>query len=33
MALALVLAVVMRDKPLSEEMIEVATGKAEAPEY
>jgi len=33
MALALVLALVMREKPLSEEMIEVATGNAEVPEY
>jgi EmrB/QacA subfamily drug resistance transporter len=33
MALALVLALAMREKPLSEEMIEVAQGKAEVPEY
>ncbi len=33
MALALILAVVMREKPLSEEMIEVAEGKAEVSEY
>jgi EmrB/QacA subfamily drug resistance transporter len=33
MALALVLALVMREKPLSEEMIEVAKGEAEVPEY
>jgi hypothetical protein len=33
MAVALVLAVIMRGKPLSEEMIEVADGKAEVPEY
>ena len=33
MALALVLALAMREKPLSEEMIEVAKGEAEAPEY
>jgi hypothetical protein len=33
MAVALVLALVMREKPLSEEMIEVAQGKAEVPEY
>jgi EmrB/QacA subfamily drug resistance transporter len=33
MALALVLALVMPEKPLSEEMIEVAEGKAEVPEY
>jgi EmrB/QacA subfamily drug resistance transporter len=33
MALALVLAVAMREKPLSEEMIEVAKGEAEVPEY
>jgi len=33
MGLALVLALVMREKPLSEEMIEVAQGTAEAPEY
>jgi hypothetical protein len=33
MALALVLALVMREKPLSEEMIEVAAGQAEVPEY
>jgi len=31
--LALVLAVIMPEKPLSEEMIEVAAGKAEVPEY
>lgn len=31
--LALVLALVMREKPLSEEMIEVAAGTVEAPEY
>ena len=33
MALALILAVVMREKPLSDEMIEVAEGKVEVPEY
>ncbi len=33
MALALVLALAMREKPLSEEMIEVAKGEAEIPEY
>lgn len=33
MGLALVLALVMREKPLSEEMTEVAAGKAEVPEY
>jgi hypothetical protein len=33
MVLALVLALVMPEKPLSEEMIEVAEGKAEVPEY
>jgi EmrB/QacA subfamily drug resistance transporter len=33
MALALVLALAMREKPLSEEMMEVAQGKAEVPEY
>jgi MFS family permease len=33
MALALILALVMPEKPLSEEMIEVAEGKSEAPEY
>jgi len=33
MALALVLALVMREKPLSEEMIEVAGGRVEVPEY
>ena len=33
MALALVLAVVMREKPLSTEMREVAEGKVEVPEY
>ena len=33
MALALVLALVMREKPLSEEMAEVARGEAEVPEY
>jgi MFS family permease len=33
MALALVLALVMPEKPLSEEMIEVAEGKVEVPEY
>ena len=33
MAVALVLALVMREKPLSQEMIEIAQGKAEAPEY
>ncbi len=31
--LSLVLALIMRGKPLSEEMIEVAQGKAEVPEY
>jgi hypothetical protein len=31
--LALVLAVIMPEKPLSEEMIDVAAGKAEVPEY
>ncbi len=31
--LALALAVIMPEKPLSEEMIEVAEGKAEVPEY
>jgi MFS family permease len=30
---AFVLAILMREEPLSEEMIEVAEGKAEAPEY
>jgi EmrB/QacA subfamily drug resistance transporter len=33
MALALVLALVMPEKPLSEEMIQVAEGKVEVPEY
>jgi EmrB/QacA subfamily drug resistance transporter len=33
MGLALILAVMMPEKPLSEEMIEVAAGKAEVPEY
>ena len=33
MVLALVLALIMPEKPLSEEMIEVAAGKAEVPEY
>ena len=33
LALALVLALVMREKPLSEEMIEVVEGKVEVPEY
>ena len=33
MVLALVLALVMRERPLSEEMIEVAAGQAEVPEY
>jgi EmrB/QacA subfamily drug resistance transporter len=33
MGLALILALIMPEKPLSEEMIEVAAGKAEVPEY
>jgi hypothetical protein len=33
MALALILAVLMPEKPLSDEMIDVAAGKAEVPEY
>jgi hypothetical protein len=33
MGLALVLALVMPEKPLSAEMIEVAEGKVEVPEY
>ena len=33
MALSLVLAIIMREKPLSEEMLQIAEGKAEAPEY
>ena len=33
MAVALVLALVMREKPLSKEIVEIAEGKAEAPEY
>ncbi len=33
MAIALVLALVMKEKPLSEEMIEVAAGKVEVAEY
>jgi MFS family permease len=33
MALALILAVLMPEKPLSDEMIDVAAGRAEAPEY
>jgi EmrB/QacA subfamily drug resistance transporter len=33
MALALILALIMKEKPLSEEMADIATGKAEAPEY
>jgi MFS family permease len=33
MALSLVLALVMREKPLSEEMLQVAEGKVEVPEY
>jgi hypothetical protein len=32
MVLALILALMMPEKPLSEEMIEVAVGKAEVPE-
>jgi hypothetical protein len=31
--LSLVLGLVMREKPLSEEMIDVAEGKVEVPEY
>jgi hypothetical protein len=33
MALALVLGLLMPEKPLSQEMIEVAEGKVEVPEY
>jgi hypothetical protein len=33
MALALILAVLMPEKPLSGEMIDVAAGQAEVPEY
>jgi hypothetical protein len=33
MGLALILAVIMPERPLSEEMIEVAAGHAEVPEY
>jgi hypothetical protein len=33
MAVALIIALVMPEKPLSEEMIEVAEGKVEVPEY
>jgi hypothetical protein len=33
MAVALVLGLIMREKPLSQEMTEIAEGKAEAPEY
>jgi hypothetical protein len=33
MGLALALAVIMPEKPLSEEMIEIAAGKAEVTEY
>lgn len=33
MIVSLVIAVVMREKPLSEEMIEVAEGKVEVPGY
>jgi MFS family permease len=33
MALSLVLALIMREKPLSAEMVEVAQGKVEVPEY
>jgi len=33
MGLSLVLALAMREKPLSDEMIEVAEGKVEVPEY
>jgi EmrB/QacA subfamily drug resistance transporter len=33
MAVAFILALIMPEKPLSEEMIQVAEGKAEAPEY
>ena len=32
-AVMLVLALIMREKPLSEEIAEIAAGKAEAPEY
>jgi hypothetical protein len=33
MALALILGLLMREKPLSEEMVQIANGAAEAPEY
>jgi hypothetical protein len=33
MAIGFILALVMPEKPLSQEMIEVAEGKVEAPEY
>ncbi|HTF11143.1 MAG TPA: hypothetical protein VK659_23515 [Asanoa sp.] len=33
MVVALLLGVLMREKPLSDEMIEITQGKAEAPEY
>jgi hypothetical protein len=33
MALALVLAIVMKEQPLSEEMIEVAVGRVEVSEF
>jgi hypothetical protein len=33
MAVALVLALVMKEKPLSEEMIDVAAGKVDVAEY
>ena len=33
MVVALVLGLVMREKPLSREMVEIVEGKAEAPEY
>jgi predicted MFS family arabinose efflux permease len=32
-AVSLILALIMREKPLSEEMIEIADGRVEAPEY
>jgi hypothetical protein len=33
MGLALILALIMREKPLSEQLVEVARGRAGIPEY
>jgi hypothetical protein len=33
MVISLILALLMHEKPLSEEMVEVAEGKVEVPEY